>query len=515
MVARLTLAAVLVLSIPFAAFGEALTVFDDFETGPMPPVTNAAGPPQQFTQTPLPLPNCLAGERTVLVHAQAFSAIPPGTIDDRLITEAASPLPGPTLLTSARYEFAPALDLTGGGQHDQLRFEIGPVAGILQLRVLLYAPGAVMANAVANIPVNAPGAYSLPFSQFAAPVVLLQNVAKVEIETRSGGAGGPYELHLRRVMLASQNVVQPGLELPEETLTIVQHAIAARQITGSWTNPLDNSQLTNHIDLSIDNVEDGGGGIFPGKLEYGDTGGGGGTAGLLAGLTMQTSDGSFSDGSLSMSLDFVANGTIEMLQGAPILSVNTGDFAILNFQTEVYVAPGKGSGGAAKGTAQEGSNFYQITLGGGPGGENSFANLLPSGSPGGTSVGLAFDIQNLGAQTGLECDPAFTISMVSHFVPSDPSTATPSPISPLSLSARPSVFGAATRFELSQALSRSAVVQIFDLRGRLVGRLPLGAGVRSSSWDGRGEDGSALASGVYFARLSEDPRATTRVTLVR
>jgi len=509
MITRLIIAVACILAFTcFGAFGESVGNFDDFETGPMPLMTNPAGPPQQFVQAGLPPLSCLAGERTVLIHAQASAAIPPGTIDDRLISKAASPLPGPAPLTTVRYEFSPGLDLTGGGQHDRMRFEVGPVSGSLLLRVHLYAPGAPTPNATATVPVSAAGIYMLPYSQFAAPLVLLQNVAKVEIETGSAGPGGPYELHLRRVVLTGQNVTQPLFELPEEILTLVGTNVPARSIMGCWTNPLDSSPLHNHIDLVIDNVDDGSSGIFPGKLEYGDTEGPGGNGGLLAGLTMQTSDGSFGPGNLAFSFNFVPNGHTELLQIDPVLSVVSSSLIRIDFSTDLYVT-------AKRGGLPVGTNNYQILIENGPGGENTFVNPLLSGGFGGDHVGLAFDIENLGGQTGLECTPAFSISLASSFVPAPASTATQPSMSALGMLAQPTVTSGTTVFHLSAPLSRSDLVQLFDLRGRLVGELSLGRGTVSQSWDGRDLDGRPLASGVYFARLLGDPRANTRITIVR
>ncbi|TPW16377.1 MAG: hypothetical protein FD129_736, partial [bacterium] len=56
-------------------------------------------------------------------------------------------------------------------------------------------------------------------------------------------------------------------------------------------------------------------------------------------------------------------------------------------------------------------------------------------------------------------------------------------------------------------------LNIFDLNGRLVRRLVDGVqpvGRQSVAWDGRGEDGSALASGIYFAQLVNDGQVVKR-----
>ena len=62
-------------------------------------------------------------------------------------------------------------------------------------------------------------------------------------------------------------------------------------------------------------------------------------------------------------------------------------------------------------------------------------------------------------------------------------------------------------------------IRIFDIQGRLVRTLLVGgetAGQRTVSWDGLGDDGGTLPSGIYFARV-ENPtgRRTTKLVLTR
>ncbi len=62
-------------------------------------------------------------------------------------------------------------------------------------------------------------------------------------------------------------------------------------------------------------------------------------------------------------------------------------------------------------------------------------------------------------------------------------------------------------------------LDIFDVSGRLVRRLIEGAvesGTHQVLWDGRGQDGGARASGVYFARIAiGDFVATQKLTMLR
>jgi FlgD Ig-like domain len=67
--------------------------------------------------------------------------------------------------------------------------------------------------------------------------------------------------------------------------------------------------------------------------------------------------------------------------------------------------------------------------------------------------------------------------------------------------------------------ARPVRLDIFDPAGRLVRRLiagPVASGPQSVVWDGRGTDGRALGSGVYFARITiGDFVASQKLTLLR
>ncbi|MBK9777846.1 MAG: T9SS type A sorting domain-containing protein [bacterium] len=88
------------------------------------------------------------------------------------------------------------------------------------------------------------------------------------------------------------------------------------------------------------------------------------------------------------------------------------------------------------------------------------------------------------------------------------------------LAATPNPFNPQTslRFTLPQA--GSCTLEIFDLQGRrvrvLIGGTILAAGEHAITWDGRDGTGSAVASGVYFARLAGLKGSwTQRLALVR
>ena len=68
----------------------------------------------------------------------------------------------------------------------------------------------------------------------------------------------------------------------------------------------------------------------------------------------------------------------------------------------------------------------------------------------------------------------------------------------------PNPFNPSTNIRFSLAQPGPASLKIYDVRGRMIRTLidgPMTAGDHDLRWDGRTEDGSRAASGVYFMRL--------------
>ena len=67
--------------------------------------------------------------------------------------------------------------------------------------------------------------------------------------------------------------------------------------------------------------------------------------------------------------------------------------------------------------------------------------------------------------------------------------------------------------------ARPVTLDIYDVNGRLVRRLvegAVGTGRQSVHWDGRGNDGHGVGSGIYFARIEIGTfTATQKLTLLR
>ena len=89
----------------------------------------------------------------------------------------------------------------------------------------------------------------------------------------------------------------------------------------------------------------------------------------------------------------------------------------------------------------------------------------------------------------------------------------------MAVKAVPNPFNPQTSIVFEMPSRADVTVEIFDSRGRLVRTLyqgVLGAGQQSRTWDGRGDSGQLVASGVYFARVvGGGYAASTRLVLVK
>ncbi len=87
------------------------------------------------------------------------------------------------------------------------------------------------------------------------------------------------------------------------------------------------------------------------------------------------------------------------------------------------------------------------------------------------------------------------------------------------LHAWPNPFNAAVTVEFSLDTAETVGVDVYDCLGRKVKRLAAGrmtAGAHTLVWDGTGDDGRGVSSGLYFVRVSAGRRAAVKkVTLVR
>ncbi|MCK4774049.1 MAG: T9SS type A sorting domain-containing protein, partial [Candidatus Krumholzibacteria bacterium] len=82
---------------------------------------------------------------------------------------------------------------------------------------------------------------------------------------------------------------------------------------------------------------------------------------------------------------------------------------------------------------------------------------------------------------------------------------------------RPNPFGSSTEIEFVLGRSGHADVSVYDVSGQRVARLAnetYPAGAQRLTWDGRGNDGRYLPSGVYFVKLQVQDYTSVRKVLL-
>ncbi len=88
----------------------------------------------------------------------------------------------------------------------------------------------------------------------------------------------------------------------------------------------------------------------------------------------------------------------------------------------------------------------------------------------------------------------------------------PSSAPRVALAASPNPVWGAARVHFTAAGAAGDAVDVFDLNGRRVARVRVGA-AGSADWDGRDWNGSRVPAGVYFARLADRPDASARLVV--
>jgi hypothetical protein len=92
-------------------------------------------------------------------------------------------------------------------------------------------------------------------------------------------------------------------------------------------------------------------------------------------------------------------------------------------------------------------------------------------------------------------------------------------VHPLHLTVQPNPFNPSTTISYEVSVAGPTLLQIFDLRGRLIATLwdeVVTAGRQEVKWDGRDMRGREMPSGIYYSRLEANGQvAQGRMTLVR
>ncbi|MGQ0721151.1 MAG: FlgD immunoglobulin-like domain containing protein [Candidatus Eiseniibacteriota bacterium] len=125
----------------------------------------------------------------------------------------------------------------------------------------------------------------------------------------------------------------------------------------------------------------------------------------------------------------------------------------------------------------------------------------------GSGFRVTFDAAGAGGVDSAE--PLFEATFTGDCRPAGstglPETANAGTVRTNELVAWPSVTRGGTEFRLAGPANAELRIELFDVAGRLVRRLPVHPGDITRTWDGRGSDGRVVAAGVYFATLSGAP----------
>ncbi len=131
-----------------------------------------------------------------------------------------------------------------------------------------------------------------------------------------------------------------------------------------------------------------------------------------------------------------------------------------------------------------------------------------------------FDVPSFGIDKNGELFMTSFDGTIYRFFQSPTSVRTPLPPAGSIDAVTPNPFQSTAMIAFSLAEDAHATLEVFDVAGRRVASISAGAAVAGSNmlqWDGRGENGERLGSGVYFARLSlnGDPVSSRRLVLLK
>jgi subtilisin family serine protease len=109
-----------------------------------------------------------------------------------------------------------------------------------------------------------------------------------------------------------------------------------------------------------------------------------------------------------------------------------------------------------------------------------------------------------------------SVSAVRTFSMKNPVTSTESKESTLTYSV-PNPFSTGVEFVIHNSISEDAVIDVLDPLGRVVKQLPvqLKTGSNSVGWDGRGDDGGSLPSGMYLAFVRRAGQTPAVIRMMR
>jgi hypothetical protein len=394
-------------------------------------------------------------------------------------------------------QFSGTVDLTDGGTSDRfyLRFDEVTTPLTVWLSANVFGNYNVFAP---SLLVSAPGTYAVPFSSFSSPNDEFDRVHRVEVRiTATDGFA----------CLSDWRSGRPGFEIVPWTgnagTQIDYGPLLPIQWIGNEGGPLISSSS-----LTVMDAQTFGTPLLI-EVSHASQNACGSGARTLAAIDLRLIDGGFDEVSIRLRI---------VPQALPVSSlVGDGPASLVEAEHAASVAiPFRrlGTGGSLEGVLRQTLRFDagdSETM-------DLFVESVTLGLPG-NATAYEVVVRVVGAEEQLPGgSPIVSMTLEETLAPNGgPATEVPSGdgIRSVGLWGRPSTFRESTRFELSEPLTRNELLRVYDVRGRIVRRLPVAAGHRGTTWDGRDDAGSRVGVGVYFARIETPETRTARVIVVR
>ena len=481
-------------------------MIDDFEHGVLPP----ANGPFEFTHLGLPAASCAGGSRHVVIDAvptHSAGMVPLGGSDLGYQIQTQEPGTGgdvfhPDVLLD--YEMALPLDLTAGGLNDRLTID---VVSVSWFSVFVYVTSG--ASSVGHSLQLQQGSNELLLSSVA-PYVDLTQVDRIRFYFNEYSGTDEAELTMSRIRVggSGHNLY---IDLPIWVAVGPEFPLFSPFMTALFQNeagPVSTAGLV----LTFEDAQ-----VLPATTPptpfstsvRGDDSGLFRSGGLSAGFAFeqaQPGKSSHSDGHFDFLLTADAAG-IHTPSSLRIQAANSSIGAkafYLVFDVDLLDVTGAAAG--------HNSMLLQARI---PQGVlYRFANVrYEEQAP--LSLSFSFDLLDDGSGGKAPGQQLFEFALSGDNYAPYLSTGAPLATLPqLELRAQPSVFGERTELRLSRPLASPSAVRVFDLAGRLVRSIPLGAGQSAVLWDARDGAGTRVASGLYVAQIAAGAVLSTQKLIV-
>jgi hypothetical protein len=500
----LALLSVLALVLPTPSL--AALVIDSFESGPV-SMTITTNGVESTVQNPNPA-HCIATQRATLLHwegplgSQMSATLAPlQSIDDSIVLTLNGPGGGDLIL---EYNGGP-WDLTQVGSNNRISVgvDIAPDTETYFAILHVLVRDDEGDSDILDATVSVTGNYQFPFSAFDSGV----NFQAVEEITLIVSPSLAQTFKVRNI--AATNGAAFTLRYDVwQPLTLVACGPARggpNALAWNWGIVPSNPQIVAGSQLLVTGV--GGQNCTNVTFQASDSGGGAGQLGDMAHVTVDWAGSTFDNASFEM--------RYATDPGAPFVATLLGD-PVVDFWDTGFVIRHEVHAGDVP-NAPDGTATQELVVTPYPGQELYFDYVEAIPLPleeGGYS--LSFGV------TGAEFDPALPLlemyatgsyaddAGVTSIVP-----ATQDESDRATLQCHPTVSRTVSALALDRPTSAPSSIDIFDVAGRRVRRLPLGGGETSVAWDGRATSGRVVSAGVYLARWSSATGETATARVVR